>query len=137
MFASIALLALAPLLVRHVHAAGFISCTTSHLAGGVGNIPIHIPAYNDGSTTYYGGPFASACPTMVGRPADDTEDWLGGNGGETKKVRASFWITRDQCMNVLVNGVHHYCCTDHIAANDAHRRTMVQFRRQSRLEDVR
>ena len=111
-----ALLALLPILplVLRVHAAGVIGCYTSHLAGGVGNIPIHNPEFYDGTDTYIGGPFNLACGEMVGR-SDGYSNWEGSNGNS---INADFWITDNECMNVMTGGVHYWCCTNGIKQGD-------------------
>ncbi|KAH9888471.1 hypothetical protein C8Q73DRAFT_185575 [Cubamyces lactineus] len=111
---ALALLAVAPLLVPFVRAGGTIACYTSHLAGGVGNIPIHNPEFYDGTDTYIGGPFNLACGEMVGR-SDGYSTWEGGDG---RTISADFWITDDSCMNVETGGVHYWCCTNGINQND-------------------
>ena len=111
--ALLALLPILPLALR-VHAAGVIGCYTSHLAGGVGNIPIHNPEFYDGTDTYIGGPFNLACGEMVGR-SDGYSNWEGSNGNS---INADFWITDNECMNVMTGGVHYWCCTNGIKQGD-------------------
>ncbi|KAI0628398.1 hypothetical protein C8Q77DRAFT_455944 [Trametes polyzona] len=109
----LALAALVPisLLSPAVQAGGVIACHNGRVNGGRGDIPTHNPEFFDGSDTYIGGPFADDCGEMIGARADPTKNWSNGNG---KTVSASFWITNDLCMNVEVNGVHHFCCPSKI-----------------------
>ena len=109
----LALLSILPLALR-VHAAGVIGCYTSHLAGGVGNIPIHNPEFYDGTDTYIGGPFNLACGEMVGR-SDGYSNREGSNGNS---INADFWINDNECMNVMTGGVHYWCCTNGIKQGD-------------------
>ncbi|KAI0359270.1 hypothetical protein OH77DRAFT_1517807 [Trametes cingulata] len=88
----LAVVAIAPLLPRVVHAGGFY----------------------DGSDTYIGGPFSLDCGEMVGR-SDGYSNWEG-SGGRT--INADFWITDDQCMNVMTGGVHYWCSTNGINQGD-------------------
>ncbi|KAI0820606.1 hypothetical protein BC628DRAFT_1505735 [Trametes gibbosa] len=110
----LAILAVTPLLAQRVLAGGVIACYTSHISGGVGNIPVHNPEFYDGHDTYIGGPFAEACGEMVGMPGDDYSNWEG-NG---ESISAKFWITSNSCMNVMTGGVHYWCCTNGIGEND-------------------
>ncbi|RPD58143.1 hypothetical protein L226DRAFT_614921 [Lentinus tigrinus ALCF2SS1-7] len=103
------LLAVLPLFLHLpiVRAGGVIACYSSRLNGGVGNIPIHNPEFYDGTDTYIGGPFNLDCGEMVGR-SDGYSNWEGSDG---RSISADFWITDDQCMNVMTGGVHYWCCT--------------------------
>ncbi|KAI0657663.1 hypothetical protein C8Q70DRAFT_934672 [Cubamyces menziesii] len=110
-------LALAPLLtfIPTVSAGGTIACYSTHLAGGVGNIPAHNPEFFDGTDTYIGGPFNLACGEMVGHGDDGYSNWEGGGG---RSISANFWITPDSCMNVETGGNHYWCCPGRINQND-------------------
>jgi hypothetical protein len=96
------------------NAQNFLGCISQELPGPCFGGPTceSIPAHNyiyelsDGRGQCIGGPFTGDCVESIGLPADSGNfECTNGNVG------ATMWITPDQCLNLDVDGIHHFCCS--------------------------
>lgn len=98
-----------------------ISCTSQGISFSSGEftsfIPGHIAQYDvgDGLGPCYGQEIVGDCVEAI-NTSDGPQSFHCDNG---EWVSATFWITKDQCLNIEVDGQHHYRCGETLTTDCA------------------
>ncbi|GFF97633.1 hypothetical protein IFM53868_09254 [Aspergillus udagawae] len=100
----------------------YISCSSqSSSVGGAWNTNWNIPAHK---AQFDVGDGRGRC-IMRDAVIGDCVETIGKSDGlrffdcDNGSVYATFWITNDQCLNVEVDGHHHYCCGETLTTDGA------------------
>lgn len=108
--------------VSNVAHGKFISCSSqSSSVGGAWNtnwsVPGHIAQFDIGDgrgICIMRDTVAGDCVEAIGT-SDGSRSFTCDHGS----VDATFWITNDQCLNIEVDGQHHYCCGETLTTDGA------------------
>lgn len=91
---------------------GAIACTSQGITFVSGQFTSYVPGHvaefdvGDGRGDCYGEEIIGDCVEAI-NTSDGPQNFHCANGED---VSATFWITKDQCLNIEVDNKHYYCC---------------------------